>query len=87
MWSSSNNSVATVSSSGSVTGISEGTATITATKAISGHYETATFSITVTPLYNGTYFIKNKESQKYIQIEDINASTYEAVGDVIEKLI
>ncbi len=64
-WSSSNPSVATVSSSGTVTGKSLGTATITA----SANGLTASCTVYVT-LENGTYFIRNKYSDKYIDIKD-----------------
>ncbi|MBP3387944.1 MAG: RICIN domain-containing protein [Clostridia bacterium] len=85
MWSSSNNSVATVSSSGAVTGISEGTATITATRAISGHYETASFTVyIVEELFNdGTYYIKNREFGRYVQIDSSDAPNYSTNGATI----
>ncbi len=52
IWSSSNNSIATVSATGTVTGVSIGTATITASATLDATTKTNTSTITVTPLLN-----------------------------------
>lgn len=76
-WTSSNPSVATVSSTGRITGVSAGTTTIT----VEAYYpyssqqlivKTDTCTVTVTPsVYfpNATYFIENVATEKYFDIE------------------
>ena len=59
-WSSSNTSVATVSSYGLVTGIGEGTATITVTTSDGGY--TASCVVTVSAQTGGTYSIKSTDT-------------------------
>lgn len=55
-WSSSNNSVATVSTSGVVTAISEGTAVITVKTADGGKTASCTVAVAHTHSYTGTYY-------------------------------
>ncbi|MBR5767092.1 MAG: RICIN domain-containing protein, partial [Clostridia bacterium] len=70
IWSSSDTSVVTVNSSGKVTGVSVGTAAVTATKSMQGTDYTASYTLHVVPFDAGTYFLKNKESNHYADIEN-----------------
>ena len=54
---SSDPTVATVGSTGIVTGVKQGTATITAVNTVGGTTQTATFPITITDPVTGTFFI------------------------------
>ena len=58
-WSSSNSSVATVNSSGTVTLVNGGQTTITATATVNGASKSASYTLTVKVLYDGTYFLCN----------------------------
>ncbi len=69
-WSTSNNNYASVNSAGAVTGRAFGTTTITATKNLSGSHRTASFMLQITEIANGTYFLKNKQTAKYVDIKD-----------------
>lgn len=72
-WSSSNSSVALVnSSSGSVTGVSPGTATIYANRLLNGLNYSASYTVNVTGIANGTYFIKSNDTSRFVDIEDQN---------------
>ena len=69
-WSTSNSSIATVNSSnGTVTGVSPGTVTITGLKYLSGNPYNVQFTLTVTEVANGTYFIRNKATNRLIDID------------------
>lgn len=75
-WRSSNPDVATVDiSTGKVTGISPGTVTITGSKASSNVVYSVSFSLIVTPITNGTYFIENKRFKTYVDIENQTMSS------------
>ena len=67
VWSSSGTSIATVNSSGSITGVSYGTVTITATHVLSS--SSASYTLQVTGIPNGTYFIRNKQTGYYADIQ------------------
>ena len=85
-WESSNEDVATVNkTTGAVTGVSEGTVTITAYSAINSNLKT-TYQLEVLPFVDGTYFIKNREFGKYLQINDNDASNgYSTSGSIMEQ--
>ena len=79
-WSSSNTNVAKVNSAGVVTGVSQGTATITAKST----YNTSWFAsctVNVSEIANGTYYIRSKQSGKVVDIKDSNT----AAGETIHK--
>lgn len=62
---------ASVSSSGAVTGLcaTDGnTLYITAQKAVNGYDRTASFKLLVTEIPNGTYYLKNKETERHADI-------------------
>lgn len=71
-WTSSNPSVATVAI-GRIATVSPGTTTVTATHRSSGL--TLTINVTVLPFSNGTYFVMNAETEKYMQPDD-NGDTH-----------
>lgn len=74
-WSTSNSSVATVSANGLVTGVSEGTATITVTTVSEG--KTANCVVTVTPNIGTYYYIKNRwQSNTYLKDANNGKVTY-----------
>ena len=64
---SSDTNVATVNAYGAVTGVSPSTAIITGTSSCG---ETTRFTVSVTEIANGTYFLKNKETNRYADIEN-----------------
>ena len=64
-WTSSNESVATVSAAGVVTAVAAGTATITATTANSVS-TTCTVTVNEAPIANGDYYILNVSKGKYL---------------------
>ena len=68
-WSSNLSINAVVSGSGTVTGISSGSAQLTGSIIISGSSYTVSFTVSVTQIPNGVYFIKNKRTAKYADIE------------------
>ena len=93
-WSSSDTDVATVdSNTGAVTGISPGTVTITATKTVSGNSYTASYTVEVTAIANGTYFLKNKQNSNFARVKngtmtnDQNAVQYDLDGTNYERWI
>lgn len=66
-WSTSNTTVATVDSNdGTVYAHSVGTVTITA----SANGKSTSYTLTVIPIPEGTYFIKNKETEAYVDIKN-----------------
>ena len=69
-WTSSNTSVATVNSSGSVTAVSPGSTTITGVFSVNGTNYQLSFPLTVTELEDGIYFLQNKFSDLYADIPD-----------------
>lgn len=79
-WSSSDTSVATVSASGVVTGVGEGTAIITVTTVDDGY--TATCTVTVPSNYlNGHEFVEMADGLKWATM-NIGANSPEDVGDL-----
>ena len=64
-WSSTNPSIATVNSSGVVTGVKAGTATIKASMTTGGTTYTANCTVYVT-IEDGVYYIQNQNSNKYL---------------------
>ena len=72
-WSSSNASVATVTSTGLVTGVSEGNATITASTA-DGNYS-ATCAVTVNKVYPGGTYFTTITISSYTMAVDVTLST------------
>lgn len=79
-WRSSNTNIATVNSStGEVTGVSAGTVNI-----YSNNYSFG-YTLVVTEMPNGTYFIQNKEYGKCMQIDDNNAPNYNSSGAIMEQ--
>lgn len=71
-WSSSNTSKFTVNDNGKVTGVSAGTATLTFRDKITRKYGTCT--ITVMPIANGTYYLKNRENSDYAKVKNATMS-------------
>ncbi len=65
-WSTNNSTVASVSSNGTVTANSCGTATIKA----SYNGKEISYELYVIPFADGTYFFKNKDTEKYMQPDD-----------------
>ncbi len=69
-WISSNSSIATVNTKGEITGISEGSATITARRYLNGSYKSASYTVKVTGISNGVYYIQNRASGRYADIKE-----------------
>ncbi len=70
-WSSTNANIAKVdSSTGTVTGIKEGTATIRGTIRLGTMDYVVTYTIKVPPIENGSYYMLNKETDKFVDIYD-----------------
>lgn len=66
-------SAATVTSAGVVTAISptsSGATYVSARKIANGYDRSVSYSLFITEIPNGTYFIKNKETERYVDIED-----------------
>ena len=91
-WFSSDTSKATVDyDSGTVTGVSGGTVTITARRYLNGAYRTASYSLVVTEVANGTYFLKNKQNSDYARVKNgtmsnnQNAVQYDLDGSDYER--
>ena len=74
-WTSSDTSVATVDVYGNVTGVAPGTATINLAFTTPGHMEYDSCDVEVIPIAEGTYFLQNKQTQKYADIENQNMSS------------
>lgn len=69
-WTSSNQQIVIVDpTTGTITGISPGIATITVTATVYGIPNTMQYTVEVTSIPQGTYFIKNKESGYYVDTE------------------
>jgi hypothetical protein len=89
-WTSSNPEIATVdSSTGKVTGVAPGAATITVHKAnangTGGIGTTDTYTVVVPELVDGMYFIINRQHRKYLQSDDLTAPDYSTNGAIIEQ--
>ena len=59
---------------GAVTGKKGGTATLTARRYLNGSYKTAQYTLQVTELPNGTYYLKNKQTERYADIKNQSMS-------------
>lgn len=70
VWTASNGNVAVNSSMGNVTGVSPGTVTVTGTITRNSVIYIFRVNITVTAIANGTYFLENRKTEKYVDIED-----------------
>ena len=79
-WESSNTSIATVSSSGVVTAVAAGTATITATTA-NGKSATCDITVNPAPIANGDYYILNVSKGKYLSTLKSGWGTQAGVAD------
>ena len=75
-WSSSNTSVATVSSTGLVTGVSTGSATITATTADGGYTATCTVTVTVAVTYDYKLATSLVPGKSYLIVNGNTGSVY-----------
>ena len=64
--------IATVDGNGNITGVSPGTAVICGQRYVKNDLVQVYITIIVTPVANGTYFIRSRESGKYIDIENQN---------------
>ena len=86
-WKSSDTSIASVNiSTGEVTGKSEGEVTITAYAYVNGVRKSDTYKLVVLPIENGTYFIKNRQYGRYLQIDDNDTvSDYTTSGAIMEQ--
>ncbi len=70
-WTSSNPSVATVNSTtGAVTAVGDGLTLITASQTLSGTRYSVSYYLRVIPLHDGTYYWKNRETSRYLDVED-----------------
>jgi len=70
-WTSADTSIAIVNSStGAVTGVKEGTTTIRGTILLGTTYHTISYTVKVTHVENGIYYILNKQSDKFVDIYD-----------------
>ena len=65
-WTSSNTNIATVDSEGTVVGIAPRTATIT----VAAYNKSFSYTINVTPIANGVYFLQNKQSTYFADIKN-----------------
>ena len=68
-WTPTNGSFVSVNSSGTITGKSAGTTTITAQKVLSGTTYSVSYTVITTPIANGTYYMQNKQTGYYADIE------------------
>ena len=86
-WTTSNpDKVKVNSSTGEVTGLSEGTATVIAYTYLNGNYRSDAYTLEVLPFENGTYFVKNRQYSKYLQIDNDDASNdYITSGAIMEQ--
>ncbi|MBO5097535.1 MAG: RICIN domain-containing protein [Agathobacter sp.] len=73
------------SSTGEVVGLAEKSVTITATSVLYNGPKSVSYTLKVIPFHNGTYFIKNREFGKYLQIDDSDAPTYDTIGAIMEQ--
>jgi len=69
-WTPSSEAFLSVNGSGTVTGKKAGTTTVTAKKVLSGVSYSISFTVKTTEIANGTYFLENKNTEKYSDIED-----------------
>ncbi len=74
-WTSSDTSVATVDVYGNVTGVAPGTVTISLAFTAHSHMEFDTCEVEVIPIAEGTYFLQNKQTQRYADIENQSMSS------------
>lgn len=86
-WTSSSSSNVTVNSAGAVTGITPGgTATITATHYHNGSGYQAQYTVKVKPFPDGTYFVRNPASERYLQIDNNDSTNnYSTSGAAMEQ--
>ncbi len=85
-WSSSNTAAAKVNSStGTVTGVAVGTAVITG-KWTYNTSKTVSYTVHVTEVPNGTYFIQNRRYEKYIQPDNDDAPSYTVDDGIMEQM-
>ncbi len=70
-WSSTNANIAKVdSSTGTITGVNGGTATIQGSIRLGTTYYTISYTVKVSPIEDGFYYMLNKESDKFVDIYD-----------------
>jgi len=68
-WYGNNSSVATVDeSTGAITGVSPGTALITGLMDLDGYFYYVNYTVIVTEVANGTYYLKNKQTDNFADI-------------------
>ena len=73
------------SSTGTVTGVAAGTAVITGKWSYNSS-KTVTYTVNVTEIPSGTYFIQNRETEKYVQPDNDDAPNYSNNGGIMEQM-
>lgn len=90
-WESVNGAKVTVDSSGNITGVSSGDTTISAKKNIGNLTYSHPYDVSITAIANGTYFLKNKETECYARVlngifsDNQNAVQYQLAGGSSQK--
>ncbi|MGN1155388.1 MAG: RICIN domain-containing protein [Agathobacter sp.] len=73
------------SSTGEVVGLVENSVTVMASSVLYTVSKSASYTLKVIPFHNGTYFIKNRQFGKYLQIDNNDAPTYDTIGSIMEQ--
>ena len=86
-WEAGSSKYAKITASGSATGvtITEKAIVVTAYIYVNGVRYSASYKLNVVPFASGTYYIKNRNYKKYIQIDNDKAPNYSASGAIIEQ--
>ena len=76
---------ATINSAGVLTGVSVGTVTVTASFTYSGNTYSDSCTVHVVPFAEGTYFIQNRHSDLFVQVDDDDAPSYSNNGGIMRE--
>ena len=68
-----------------MTGVAAGTAVITGKWSYNSS-KTVTYTVNVTEIPSGTYFIQNRETEKYVQPDNDDAPNYSNNGGIMEQM-
>ncbi|MBO5097163.1 MAG: RICIN domain-containing protein, partial [Agathobacter sp.] len=74
------------SSTGTVIGLEEKSVTITATSVLYNGPKSTSYTLKIIPVRTGTYYIKNRQFSKYLQIDNNDAANdYKSLGVIMEQ--